>query len=221
MARAGYQCAIRRGGIPTSMTAEACTTLSSTRFQVTTSARRCIDPSQPWHITVSGATLSYANVTAFDFLFGEFTVASPLAAAPTLTGTFVPLTTASEFISEVKSHSLAESTVLLDTTVYTSTSPFRRRIDGLADATLSLDMLVNPNDMARLATLFSNGSDVFIDVNSGSSPLFRGIGKIVSLERSTTVDGLVEASVEWQLAAARDDRTGRITGYSDRNLDSA
>lgn len=218
MARAGFQCAIRRGGIPTTMTAEACTTLSSTSFRVTSAARRCIDPSFPWHITVSGATLAYTSVTAFDFLFGEFTVASPLAAAPTLTGTFIPLTTASEFVSEVKGHSLTESSELLDTTVYTSTSPFRRRISGLADASLSLDMLLNPNDMARLATLSANGSDVFVEVNSGYSPLFRGVGKVTSIERSTSVDGLVEATVEWVLSASRDDRTGRIAGYSERNL---
>ncbi len=218
MARAGFQCAIRRGGIPTTMTAEACTTLSSTSFQVTSAARRCIDPSFPWHITVSGATLAYTSVTAFDFLFGQFTVTSPLAAAPTLTGTFIPLTTASEFVSEVKGHSLTESSELLDTTVYTSTSPFRRRISGLADASLSLDMLLNPNDMARLATLSATGSDVFVEVNSGFSPLFRGIGKITSIERSTSVDGLVEATVEWVLSASRDDRTGRIAGYSERTL---
>ena len=218
MARAGFQCAIRRGGIPTTMTAEACTTLSSTSFQVTSSARRCIDPSFPWHITVSGATLAYTNVTTFDFLFGQFTVTSPLAAAPTLTGTFIPLTTASEFVSEVKGHSLTESSELLDTTVYTSTSPFRRRISGLADASLSLDMLLNPNDMARLATLSATGSDVFVEVNSGFSPLFRGVGKITSIERSASVDGLVEATVEWVLSASRDDRTGRIAGYSERTL---
>jgi hypothetical protein len=218
MARAGFQCAIRRGGIPTTMTAEATTALASTQFRVTAAARRCIDPSFPWHITVSGATLAYSNITSFDFLFGEFTVTSPLAAIPTITGTFVPLTTASEFISEVVGHTLSETTDMLDVTVYTSTSPFRRRIDGLSDATLSLDMLLNPADMARLATLQFRGDDVFVEVNSGYSPLFRGIGKVASIERSGSVDGLVEASVEWVLSASRDDRTGRIAGYSERNL---
>jgi hypothetical protein len=221
VAKAGFQCAVRRGGVPTTMTAEACTTLSSTRFQVTSAARRCIDPESGWHILVGGATVAYTSITAFDYLFGEFTVASPLASAPTLTATFVPMTTTAEFISEVKGHSLSQSTELLDVTVYTSTSPFRKRIDGLADASLSLDMLLNPTDMARLATLQATGVNAFVEVNGGASPLFRGIGKVTSIERSTSVDGLVEATVEWTLAAARDPATGFIVGYSDRNLDSA
>jgi hypothetical protein len=203
------------------MTAEACTTVSSTRFQVTSAARRCIDPTQPWHVTVSGATLAYTSISSFDFLFGEINTTAPLAAAPTLTATFIPLTTASEFVSEVKGHSLTEQSEVLDTTVYTSTSPFRKRTYGLADASISVDMLLNVNDMARLATLMSTGADAFIDINTGASPYFRAIGKVVSIERSATVDGLVEATVEWQLAAARDDRLGTIVGYSERNLASS
>lgn len=219
MARAGFQCAIRRGGVPTTMTAEACTTTGSPTFQVTDPARRCIDPASPWHVTVGGATLAYTAISSFDFLFGEFTTSAPLAGAPTLTATFIPMSN-SDLITEVKSHSLSESSELLDSTVYTSTSPFRRRIYGLADASLSIDMLVNTTDMARLATLMSSGGNAFVEINTGFSPLFRAIGKITSIERSATVDGLVEATVEWVLAAERDETLSTIVGYSERNLNT-
>jgi hypothetical protein len=219
MAVAGFKCSIRRGGIPTAVTAEACTTLSSTRFQVTSTARRCIDPTAPWNVKAGAATVAYSAITSFDFLFGEVTLASPTAGvALTLDGTFIPLTTASEFVTEVKGHSLSQSSDLMDTTVYTSTSPFRKRIYGLGDASISVDMLVNVADMPRLATLMSNGSNAIFEINSGSSPVFRGIGKIASIDRSSTVDGLVEATVEWVLNAERDSVSGFIAGYSERNI---
>ena len=221
MAVAGFKCSIRRGGIPTTTTSEACTTLSSTRFQVTSAARRCIDPTAAWHVKAGVATVAYSAIASFDFLFGEVTLASPTAGvALTFNGTFIPLTTASEFVSEVKGHSLSQSSELLDTTVYTSTSPFRKRIYGLADASLSMDMLVNVADMPRLATLMASGANAIVEVNSGVSPVFRAIGKVVSIDRSATVDGLVESTVEWVLSAEREAATGFIIGYSERNIDS-
>lgn len=221
MAKAGFQCSVRRGGIPTTTTAEACTTLSSTRFQITAAAKRCIDPTAAWSVVAGAATVAYTSIAAFDFLFGEITLAAPTAGvALTFNGTFVPLTTSAELVTEVKSHSLSQSSELMDTTVYTSTSPFRKRIYGLADASISMDILVNTTDVPRLATLMASGQNAFFEINSGFSPVFRGIGKLTQLDRSSSVDGLVEASVEWVLAAERDSATGFVVGYSERNINS-
>ena len=221
MAKAGFQCSVRRGGIPTTVTAEACTTLSSTRFQVTAAARRCIDPSVTWTLKAGGTPIPTASIAAFDFLFGEVTLTAPTAGvAVTLDGTFIPLTSGTELVTEVKSHSFTQSSDLLDTTVYSPTGSFKKRIYGMADASISMDMLVNTTDVPRLATLLSSGQNAFFEINSGFSPVFRGIGKITKLDRSTSVDGLVEASVEWVLAAERDTVTGFIVGYSERNINS-
>lgn len=218
MAVAGYRCAIRRGGVPTSTVSEPFTLVTTNVYQITSVAKRAIDPTQPWHITNAGATVSYASIGAFDFLFGEVTIPG-VTAAIRFTGTFIPLTTASEFLSEVKSHSLSESSDLLDTTVYSGgTNRTRKRINGLADASISLDMNLNVVDMGSLSSLHKAGATVLLEINTGASPVFRGFGKIESIDRSGSVDGLVEASVSWMLAAERDSRTGFIAGYSERSI---
>lgn len=220
MAVAGFNCAIRRGGIPTATTAEPLTNVAGTVYQITSEARRCLDINAPWHLTDAGGTVDYANINNIDFLFGEVDVTGA-AGSLTFSGQFIPLTTASDFLSEVVSHSLTESSDLLDTTVYNEgASNLRKRIYGLADANLTIDMLLNSLDMVSLSSLHTAGAVAVIDVNSGYSPRFRAFGRIVSLERSGSVDGRVEASVEWQLAAQRDTNTGTIQGYSDRLLTS-
>ncbi len=220
MAKAGFSCLIRRGGVSTAVSNEATTAIGGGRYQITSSARRAIDPATPWHLKVTGATIAYSLITAADFAFGEFTV--PTAGAnPTFSGAYLPITTRSEDFYEVKGHTLIEADELLDTTVYTSTSRFRKRILGLADASLSLDMLLNAEDMDRLATLRFNNHLTLVEINSGFSSVFRGYGRIESVERTAAVDGLIEAKVEWKLSGERDEATNLIFGYSDRLIASS
>lgn len=219
MAKAGWQCAIRKSGPSTSTTSEAFTSLGSDRFQITSAAKRMIDISQPWHVKDGGGTVPWEDITSADFAFGEFTVLS-VTGALTFYGNYLPLTTTSEIFAEAKSFAISESVELLDTTVFTSTSNYRKRIAGLEDYTLSVDMNLNALDMERLTALKDGTAICGVEVNSGASPLFRGYGRIASIERSGSVDGLVEASVEWQVTADRHAETGLFAGPSDRLLDS-
>lgn len=212
---AGFNCKIRRGGTPTAMTAEAMTAIGGGRYQITAAARRCIDPNLAFHITQSAATLPYAEITAANFEFGEVTTAT--VGTTTVTGFFIPLGTA-DILSEVKGFSLSESTDLLDRTVFLDGVPLRRRIPGLADASVSLDMFVDQDDLPDLRDIYENGEETMLEVDYGATELFRGWGVIESLERSGAVDGLIELSVTWNLSAQRNPATGLVSGYSDRAL---
>jgi hypothetical protein len=220
MAIAGYRCAIRRGGIVTSTSSEAFTALGGGVFQITSAARRVIDPTQPWSLMHnSTVTLPFSSITGFDFLFGEVTTTGVVGTL-TFNGSFIPMTTSSEIVAEVKSHSLSESTDLLETSVYTGPGGTRtkKRIVGLADASISLDLLLNLTAMDRLTTLYQAGANAILEVNTGSTAIFRGIGKIESLDRSGSVEGLLEVTMEWKLASERDalTRTGLTAAYSER-----
>lgn len=218
---AGYKCLVRRAGTATATTLETLTLISGSTFQIADATKRAIDPRVAFSITNGGQTISYADITSAVWEFGEFTFASVPSATVLFNGSFLPMTTSAEIITEAKSFTLTESSEMLDNTVFTSTNPFRQRVYGLADASVSVEMLLNTTDMPSLATLYTQGAMCMLEINSGSSPLFRGYGKIESLERSASVDGLVEVSLNWVLAAERESLTSLIAGYSIRNSLSA
>lgn len=215
---AGYKCLIRRSGASTSTTSELLNLVTGFEYQIATSARKAIDPNTPWHFKNGAATIAFTDILALDFAFGDVTFATSKSSTVTFNGSFLPMTTSSEIVTEVKSFSLKESSDLLDKTVFTSTSRFVKRMYGLADAELSLDLLLNATDMPSLATAQMTGRMQMIEIATGATPVFRGYGKLESLERTGSVDGLIEATLNWKLAAERDDNVGLIAGYSIRAI---
>lgn len=216
---AGYRSQIRRGGFPTSTVSEPFTLVSGARYQITDATKRVIDATQPWHLSHTAGTISYASIGAFDFLFGEATVPG-VSGTLRFTGKFIPLTSASEVIAEVTSHEITESTDLIDTTVYTgpSGSRVRKRIAGLSDCAISLGLNLNVADMDTLATLNHTAQRVLLEISSPASEVFRGFGYIETINRSGAVEGKVEATVDWKVDAHRDPVSNLIAGYSERNI---
>jgi hypothetical protein len=218
MPKAGYTCLIRRSGVGSAVTSEVMQVDSGTTYRITNSARRAIDTEVAWHLKDGASCVAWTNVTALDLAFGRVTLGAPPTGTLTFNGNFLPMTTSAEIVSEAKSFTLSESSDVLDKTVFTSTSRMMKKTYGLQDASLSVDLFVNPTDMPRLATLSANAGIVLMEINSGVSSLFRGYGRIDSLERSSTVDGLVEATVNVTLNGERHEPTGLISGYTDRIL---
>ena len=219
MARAGYQVTIRRAGPATVGSAMTMTHLGERVHRISVSSTRVVDPNQPWSLVVSGVTLSYASVQSVDWLFGEVTTAT-LTAVPTLNATYMTLDTSvsTQIVAEVKSHSVSESSDLIDTTTYNAAgSPIRQRIYGLRDAEVSLDMNLTVAQSAALATLHFQGANVFFEVNSGYSMLWRGMGLIDSISRNAEVEGLVESTVTWKVNCHVDSNNRNlVTAISER-----
>lgn len=218
MAKAGYTCLIRRSSVGSAVTSEIMQVDTGNTYRITNSARRAIDVEADWHLKDGAACVAWSNVTGLDLAFGRVTLGTPPTSSLTFNGNFLPMTTSAEIITEAKSFTLTESADTIDKTVFTSTSRMMKKTYGLQDATISIDLFVNSTDMPRLATLSANGGLVLMEVNSGVSSLFRGYGRIESLERSVTVDGLVEATVNVTLNGERHEPTGLISGYTDRIL---
>lgn len=220
MAKAGFTCLIRRNGVSTTVSGEVCTLVTGNTYQISTAARRALDPNAAYNFKDDAATVAYSDISSLNWEFGEVTFATAKTGTVTFSGSFYPLTTTAEVVTEAVSFSLSENSELLDSTVFTSTSNLRKRFTGLADAEATVDLLANTTDLPRLATLQFTGAVCMLEINSGFSALFRGYGLIESLERSAAVDGRVEATLTWKLSAQRDANTGLIAGYSIRNLTS-
>lgn len=224
MSKAGYTCLIRRSGNSTAALTEPLAVVTSTSnltFQISAAAKRALDPLVNFHFKEGTTTIAFSEIASMNWEFGEVTfTASHTTSSVSFSGSFYPLSTTAEVVTEAKSFTLSESSDLLDKTVFTSTSRFVKRIYGLADATVSVDILVNVTDAPKLATIQSQGAMMMLEINSGFSALFRGYGKIESLERSGGVEGLVEFTLNWSLAAERHAETSLIAGYSIRNFAS-
>jgi hypothetical protein len=218
MAKNGYSCVIRRAGTATSMTTEATTNLSGDTYYITAQAKRCIDPTQAWCIKDAGATLAY-TAASVNFLFGEVTLNAPAGGAVTINGFYLPLTTASEIISEAKSFSLQRMTTLVDASVFSTTATYKRKAATLSDASLSVDMYLTEAEINTLRTYMNAGTALVIEVYQALDPRFRGFMLIDNIDVSGKVDGLVEASVSFKLATHKsDETTGLFTGYSEKTL---
>jgi hypothetical protein len=201
------------------MTDEACNiTTGSVAFQITSSARRCIDPQSTLVLLDGGATIAWADVTSVDFQFGEIVLDAPSSGALTVTGNFLPLTTASELITEGKEFTLSLSKDLLDSTVFSPTAQFRKRKVGLGDMEATVTMFLNDTDLDTLGTYKDAGSLLCLDVYTGATPYFRGFCRIGNIERSGSVDGLLEATVSFSLSAEKNEASGFFAGYSDKAL---
>lgn len=228
MAIPGYRSSIRRAGTSTSMAAEMMTVInaastsaaSGTTFYITTSARRCIDPATSWSVLASGVTQSYTAVSV-DFLFGEvaFAAAPVSATSVAFNGNYLPLTTASELLSECKSFSLNRMDNLADATVFSTTATYRRREALLRDVEANLDMFLNEAELATLRTYMNAGTETVLEVYWGQEPRFRARMLIDNIETTGQVDSLLECSVSFKLSTYRVGENPDIfVGYSEKNL---
>lgn len=214
MAIAGYKIRLRKSGDSTGVTGEACTSLSSTRYQITSAARRCLDPtvSMTWYDDATPITPTDVN-----FEFGIATFASAPAGTVTFDGSYLPLTTSSEDIAEGTQLSLSLSRDLLDTTVF-GASGVRSRIAALKDAQISIDVISSPAGYSSMFSQYKNGDLLCLEVNPDSSAdpaleSFRAFGIISDLERSGSVEGLIESSMSFSVAAVIGPN-GFAPGYS-------
>jgi hypothetical protein len=213
MAIAGYKVRLRKSGDTTAVTGEAMTGLTATSFQITSAARRCLDPEVAFQF-YDGVTPVTPTTVQFEFGIAHFAAAP--GGAVTFDGSYRPLTTSDQDIAEGTQVTLSLSRDLLDTTVF-GASGVRSRIAALKDASIAIDVISSPAAYSAMFLEFSNGAQVCLEVDpdgaSGTADAFRAWGIIENLERSASVDGLIESSLTFQVSA-RLGPSGFAPGYS-------
>lgn len=199
---AGYGSALYLSGTGVPVTDEACTSLGSGVYQVTSTSRRVWDPDASAHpITIKdgGSTVS-STYWSFDYLFGRVTFSgySP-SGAVTVDGSYLPMTE----VGEVHEHSIDAKANLLDSTSYNSTgyTSFTR---GLASASGSFAFRSNVLDTVSdvsIQEFLENGTPKVLALRFGGSYYFKLFCILEGVSVKSTVNGLVEGTASFSTAA--------------------
>lgn len=196
------------------MSAEATTSLGGNSYQITSAARRCVNPDADFSVLDTGATVAYSGIASVNWAFGIFTLGSAPGGAVTVNGEYFPLTTSSEDVAEGKSFSVSLNTDLLDTTVWGN--EFHTRLAGLKDAEVSLSVISSPTAYSAAYSAYENGTRLCLefdpDRSTSSNEVFRIFGRLDSVERTGAVEGLIESTITFKVDASKNSN-GFIPGY--------
>lgn len=201
MAVAGFNCTVKLTGTSTSMTTEACTSISSTVFQVTNTAKRILDPDTALTVYDNGSPVADGDVT-IDYLFGKITFGSPPTAPVTITANYLP----THAVAEGRSFSIQQTRDELESTAFNTTG-VKSFILGLKQASGSiegLDMLDTDIDAGAgsvvPATLHSAGTVKVLEVYLGGGTLgtWRGFVLLSGLQNDSSVGELAKGTITWK-----------------------
>lgn len=196
---AAHSTTVKVSGVAVAVTGEACTDLGSNVFQITTSARRIMDPSVTPVVKDGGVAVSSA-LYSVNYLFGKVTFTAPPGGAVTIDYSYLPVAA----IAAVKGFSVSVDNGLNEATTFDS-SGARKRHKCLSDHSGSLQMLSLPIEdidpvtggTQTLADVFNNGTPKLLELGLGSYFLRSWI-ILGQLEVGAAVEGLVESTVSFE-----------------------
>lgn len=177
----GYNCVIKKGGTPTTMTAEACTQVGSTKtYFITNAVKRVISYLDALTV-LDGGVDHTADVLSIDYLTGQVTFKSAYTpgGAITVTGKYIPLVV----IAKAKSFTLSQTQTTIDNTGYDdaqSNSGHRVYVPGLRTVSLQLGSIFAASS-AWLTTILSRGIcyvEIDLDATNPGLTVARGFFKV-------------------------------------------
>lgn len=196
---AGYSATIKKVGITTTMTTEACTLVSGKTYRITNTAKRIIDPAVAPTV-FDNAVNRNSEVLSIDYLMGTVTFKNTytVTGAVTITGSYYPTAT----LGKAKSWDLKQTAELIDQTdlaTAAANSGISVYTPGLRTVTLDLKGFYDITSGLRAA--LTGRTTLIIEINpdgSGKS-LCRGFFKATSESQSGDVGALEEESTSFVL----------------------
>ena len=199
-----YSSTVKVSGTAVVITGEACTGLGGGQWQVTSAARRILDPYTAIVVKDGVATVA-ATLYTVDILFGIITfVGYSPSGAITINAAYLPTTA----VAEVKSFSLDMKADLADSTSFDSSgakqkvatlSDFTASFDGYALPTLDLDAVAAGTQ--SLLSWLQGGTPKLLEVKLSSTHYWRGWGLLETEGLKTDVGGLNTFSTSMSGAA--------------------
>lgn len=205
---AGYNSSVKIGGVSTAMTGEACTTTGvdpGKISQITSTAKRCIDPAVAIVVYDNGAPVAATDFSV-NYLFGKITFTVAVTGPVTIDGNYIPLLT----IAQAKELMVGVSATMLDVSVFSDTVFAKLFKAGLMSAKGSITIIDTPDtDYDSGVALIQSISDDFLDgtqrmidcVFGGSGDSFRAWVFFENLDDGAEVDGLFQRKVGWICSA--------------------
>lgn len=197
---AGYTAVIKKGGTPTTITAEACALVSGKTYQVTNTAKRMISYADALTVLDNGVDHT-ADVLNIDYLYGlvtfkpAYTVTGPV----TITGKYIPLAV----LAKAKGYSLTQTAAEIDTSTFEvvqANGGWRTYDYGLRTVAMELQGLFDAAD--TFLTEMANRTLMYVDVSADGSPdtFFRGFFKRSSHQQTGDVGALEATTLHLVLA---------------------
>jgi hypothetical protein len=194
------------------MTAEACSLVSGNTYRITDIARRIIDPETAYTVYENGVPTAQSIVV--DHLQGTITFAGAATTPVTITGKFIPRGR----LLCAREAELTEETASLDKTCFKlsgeTDAGVRLRRRGIIDAsgTVShIDLLTNQIDTSGTGAgvdatlvdaLLRNALPyTILEIQFGTSQVWRGFIIFTSVSKSASIDDLVNETLSWELAS--------------------
>lgn len=208
MALAGKGSALKKSGASSAMANEPMTSLGGGAYQITSTARRVVDPAVA--VVVEDAAVPVAsNLWRFDYLFGIVTFSgySP-GGAITVDANYLATADA----AEVRSVALSMARDQGDDTVMGDAA--RSKLPLLKDLTGSASVLAHPS--VDWLALMNAGTPVLLEFRPASTgEFFRAWVLVSGFDEGATFDGLVETTVNFEGAsrAAATDGDGAAFGW--------
>lgn len=201
-ALAGRLALIKASGTAVVMTDEPTSTSDNQTYTVTDAARRVWDRSAA--ITVEVGGVPTGETYTVNRLAGTVRFASVDAGrgAVTVTTSYLPMTTVA------RAHSFSLSTSADNQEVTAFGDDWRVRIQGMKEASASLERYLDPVDPLFQDMLIDSGEAVlefWVD-RLGSTPEFRMRARPSSVTSEAAVDGVVGESVEFEGISDNDGR---------------
>lgn len=228
MPRAGHGCAVKVVGTSIATTGATTTCLDAptySKYRVSTSARRTIDPSQELVVYVDDAPVAsttfkvdYANAIV------KFTTPLLVGNVVTLDYYYWPMLT----ITEATDFSISLDNGLLDKTSF-DTSGARSRMAGVQDASGSISHLTLGSDdldsgagTRKLHDVLQNAEMVVLEFSfdgTAEGEKFRVLGGLESVTDKGSVDGLITEELAWKAGLGKSstipDNTLCLFGFDD------
>ena len=188
MERSGNQCVIKISGVATSMTAEATTATGNISYQISNAVKQVLD--RDTAPTVLDGGVATTEDYSVNYLNGTVTFTTATPRTITITGKYLPMTTAA--YAHVMSHSKVCD--LLDYNRFGQTN--KSRIPGLKSASGTLSQF-NVAD-TYYATALGAGVPIVLEILSATGDLpDRYWALLDSDELQAAIDGMQDEVITW------------------------
>ncbi len=208
-ATAGYLATISVTGASTTMTNEATTNTAGHSYQITTAARRIVNPAVA--IVIKDGGVAWGHSFTFDYLNGTVTLDRAPGGAVTIDGAFLParqITQAYELDVSLSAN-LAESSLL--GTIFTQRT---RALSDISGSMSCYDTGLTDYTDVSLVDVLNGGTSKVIDIQWNGTNYLRFFAKFESVEPSASVDGIQSLSASFMADAQTALTTGQEVDYT-------
>ena len=199
----GYRALVRLGGTPLEVAGESCSLISGTTYQITSVARRTIDPLQAFLFKDGSSAISFDDITSVDHANGTVTLNTAPAGSVTFSGYIIPLIDSAQVLNGLNEFEIDDSTDNIDSTVIVEQQQkTRRRTSGLRDTSINVRGLMYGSQLQLLKDVMaSNATTAVLQIQytSDASTVFeRHFTKVEKVTESVEISDIHSVSIDFK-----------------------